>query len=297
MTAKKKTVAPPVARVLPLTQLRDDRNVRQVLGIEDGWLVESVRENGIVSPLVVEPAPDAPELYDVIQGKRRLAAARQAELTEAPVYVLDPARREAGLAYIEMLVENAEEGRKSLTDLEQADALFHAVEAGMAPAAAARRAGRSDDEVAHAVATARKVGERTRRALAEAEAYEWDLSELAVLAEFDDDEEAVTRLVEAHARGVFEHQATAERDAREAVQARQVVREECQATGVRLIESDEIEGEECAEFEILEYLWDKEGNQLTEEEHAGCPGHAVTWDPDSDTPDALLIGCITPDEY
>ncbi|MCX5206107.1 ParB/RepB/Spo0J family partition protein [Streptomyces sp. NBC_00237] len=297
MSTKKKITAPPVATVLPLLQLRDERNVRQVLGIEDGWLVDSVRENGIIVPLVVEPAPDAPEVFDVVQGKRRLAAARQAELTEAPVYVLDPARREVGLAYIEMLVENAEEGRKALTDLEQADALFLAIEAGMAPAAAARRAGRSDDDVAHAVATARKVSDRTRRTLAESDGYEWDLSVLAVLAEFDDDEEAVARLVDAHAKGTFEHQATAERDAREACQAREVVREECRANGVRLVESEEIQGEEFEEFEILEYLWDKAGDQLTEEGHAECPGHAVTWDDDSDTPDALLTGCIAPDEY
>ncbi|MFI5808689.1 ParB N-terminal domain-containing protein [Streptomyces sp. NPDC051561] len=287
---KKTAPAAPVARMtLPLTALRTEHNIRHHLQIGDGWLINSVRENGVISPLVVEPAADAPGVFDVIQGKRRLAAACAAELTEVPVYVVDPAQRTAGMQYIEMIVENAEEGRKSLSALEEADALFLATESGMTEAAVVRRSGRSAEQVAQSLTAARTVGDRTREALAESDAYELDLAVLSVLGEFDDDPDAVARLLDAHGKGLFEHQVTAERDAIEEREARNVVREELATAGIRLIEPEELE--EGVELEPLEFLWDKEGNPLTEDGHAACPGHAVSWEEVSDTPDELYAGC------
>ncbi|MEU8893671.1 ParB N-terminal domain-containing protein [Streptomyces sp. NPDC048442] len=292
---KKTAPAAPVARMtLPLTALRTEHNIRHHLQIDDGWLVNSVREIGVIAPLVVEPAADAPDVYDVIQGKRRLAAACAAELTEVPVYVVDPAQRTAGMQYIEMIVENAEEGRRPLSALEEADALFLAAEAGMTEAVVARRSGRSAEQVAQSLATARTVGDRTREALAESDAYELDLAVLSVLGEFDDDPDAVARLLDAHGKGLFQHQVTTERSAREERDARNVVRSELATVGIRLIEPEELEGP-GVELEPLEFLWDKEGNQLTEDCHATCPGHAVSWDEASDTPDELYAGCTDPE--
>lgn len=49
-------------------------------------LVESIKENGILIPLVVRPIADADE-YEVISGHRRLYAAQKAGLSELPVLI------------------------------------------------------------------------------------------------------------------------------------------------------------------------------------------------------------------
>ena len=54
-------------------------------------LVESIRENGIMSPLIVRPMDGAENEYEVVSGHRRLHAAQKAGITEVPalIYALD----------------------------------------------------------------------------------------------------------------------------------------------------------------------------------------------------------------
>ena len=54
-------------------------------------LVESIRENGIMSPLIVRPMDGAENEYEVVSGHRRLYAAEKAGITEVPalIYALD----------------------------------------------------------------------------------------------------------------------------------------------------------------------------------------------------------------
>ena len=54
-------------------------------------LVESIRENGIMSPLIVRPMDGAENEYEVVSGHRRLHAAEKAGITEVPalIYALD----------------------------------------------------------------------------------------------------------------------------------------------------------------------------------------------------------------
>lgn len=63
-------------------QIRDDA--------EMDALVESVRENGVLTPLIVRPIENTDE-YEVISGHRRLHAAQKAGITEIPalIYALD----------------------------------------------------------------------------------------------------------------------------------------------------------------------------------------------------------------
>ena len=63
-------------------QIRDDA--------EMDALVESVRENGVLTPLIVRPIENTDE-YEVISGHRRLHAAQKAGITEilALIYALD----------------------------------------------------------------------------------------------------------------------------------------------------------------------------------------------------------------
>lgn len=63
-------------------------------------LVESIRANGILIPLVVRPIADADE-YEVISGHRRLYAAQKAGLTELPVLIRALDRDSAAIAVVD----------------------------------------------------------------------------------------------------------------------------------------------------------------------------------------------------
>lgn len=54
-------------------------------------LSESVRENGVLSPLIVRSVENSNE-YEVISGHRRLYAAQKVSLTELPVLICAPDR-------------------------------------------------------------------------------------------------------------------------------------------------------------------------------------------------------------
>lgn len=73
-------------------QIRDDA--------EMDALVESVRENGVLTPLIVRPIENTDE-YEVISGHRRLHAAQKAGITEIPalIYALD--RDAAAIAVVD----------------------------------------------------------------------------------------------------------------------------------------------------------------------------------------------------
>ena len=57
-------------------------------------LAQSIREHGIVQPVVVRPAGKAGH-YEIIAGERRWRAAQRAGLTELPVIIRDVDDREA----------------------------------------------------------------------------------------------------------------------------------------------------------------------------------------------------------
>lgn len=79
-------------------------------------LVESVRDKGILQPILVRPHPLDPHAFEIIAGERRWRAAQRAQLHEVPVIVRDLTDKEA----LEVaLVENLQ--RQDLSPLEEAD--------------------------------------------------------------------------------------------------------------------------------------------------------------------------------
>ncbi|WP_127106374.1 ParB/RepB/Spo0J family partition protein [Pararhodobacter zhoushanensis] len=50
-------------------------------------LADSIREKGIVQPLVVRPAPNLPGIYEIVAGERRWRAAQLAQLADIPVLI------------------------------------------------------------------------------------------------------------------------------------------------------------------------------------------------------------------
>ena len=109
-------------------------------------LADSIREHGVVQPLLVSTSADE-GVYQLIAGERRLRAARLAGLGRVPVVVREAASHEM----LELaLVENLQ--RQDLSPLEEAQAYRRlAEEFGMTQEAIAGRVGRSRTAVANAM--------------------------------------------------------------------------------------------------------------------------------------------------
>ncbi|MEV7395052.1 ParB N-terminal domain-containing protein [Streptomyces sp. NPDC091215] len=292
------TTTPLQRATLRLGQIRvNPLNVRENLNLTDTFL-KSIAANGVKVPVVVIPLDDEGTAYELKMGHRRYAAARATKDTdeerdeiEVPAYVLDPALREAGEDFIDQLLENDDAYREGLTELEKADALFGAVDAGMKQTRVAQLTGRSRKDVTQAVRTAKSVGKRTRSALADAGTYDLDLEVLGVLGEFDDDPTAVDRLLEAYAKGRFDFQAQWERDDREERLARDRVRPQLEATGVRLAEDADTLPPTA---EPLTELDGPNGEPMSAKAHADCPGHVATWAVNPVEPGAVDYYCTDP---
>jgi ParB family chromosome partitioning protein len=79
-------------------------------------LVDSVRERGILQPLLVRQHPDDGSIFEIIAGERRWRAAQLAGLHQVPVVIRELSDREA----LEIaLIENIQ--RQDLTALEEAE--------------------------------------------------------------------------------------------------------------------------------------------------------------------------------
>ena len=79
-------------------------------------LIDSVRERGVIQPLIVRADPDAPGRYQIVAGERRWRAAQAARLHEVPA-VVQELSDDAALEIA--LIENIQ--RQDLTPLEEAE--------------------------------------------------------------------------------------------------------------------------------------------------------------------------------
>lgn len=115
---------------------------------DEGALAElaaSIREHGIIQPLIVTQDPDRDGRYWLIAGERRLRAAQLAELDDAPCIVRDATTQQL----LELaLVENVQ--RADLNPLEEAAAYQMLAERfALNQEAIAQRVGRSRSAVAN----------------------------------------------------------------------------------------------------------------------------------------------------
>lgn len=86
-------------------------------------LIASIRERGILQPLLVRPHPGQPGRYQIVAGERRWRAAQAIPLHEVPVLVRELADAEAAAA---ALVENLQ--RTDLNPIEEAEGLQRLIE-------------------------------------------------------------------------------------------------------------------------------------------------------------------------
>ncbi|GBD44074.1 Chromosome-partitioning protein ParB [bacterium HR40] len=113
-------------------------------------LAASIREHGVLQPLVVRPARGLAAGYEIVAGERRWRAAQRAGLADLPVVVRDLDDRQV----LELaLVENLQ--REDLSPLEEAEAYARLV----------RDFGRTQEEIAEAVGRSRSHIANTLRLL------------------------------------------------------------------------------------------------------------------------------------
>ncbi len=105
-------------RKLAIGSLRPNaRNPRRTFAATElDELAASLRERGIIQPIVVRPLRGVPDGYEIIAGERRWRAAQRAGLHEVPVVVIEATDAEALQLAI---IENVQ--RADLNPLEEAE--------------------------------------------------------------------------------------------------------------------------------------------------------------------------------
>ncbi len=64
-------------------------------------LTESIKERGIISPILIRQWENAPGEYDIIAGHRRVHAAKKAGLTSVPAFICNVSRDEAAIMVVD----------------------------------------------------------------------------------------------------------------------------------------------------------------------------------------------------
>jgi ParB family chromosome partitioning protein len=112
---------PKAARTLPVAFLRPNRfQPRKTFAADElHELSESIREKGILQPILVRPVAGQVDAFEIVAGERRWRAAQQAKLHDVPVVVREMNDAEA----LELaIVENVQ--RADLNAIEEA-AAYH----------------------------------------------------------------------------------------------------------------------------------------------------------------------------
>jgi ParB family transcriptional regulator, chromosome partitioning protein len=137
------------ARVVPIEAIRPSpfQPRRHFTEAELEALAQSIREKGILQPLLVRPIDDAATPYELVAGERRWRAAQRVGLHEVPATVREVADSDA----LEIaLVENLQ--REDLSPLDEAEAYSRlAREFGRSQANVAEAVGKSRSHVANMV--------------------------------------------------------------------------------------------------------------------------------------------------
>jgi ParB family chromosome partitioning protein len=135
------------AQIVPIEAIRPSpfQPRRRFAEAELDELAQSIREKGIVQPLLVRPIADAAADFELVAGERRWRAAQLVGLHEVPVVIRPLGDSEA----LEIaLVENLQ--REDLSPLEEADAYSRLTrEFGRSQAGLAEAVGKSRSHVAN----------------------------------------------------------------------------------------------------------------------------------------------------
>lgn len=134
-------------RRVPISFIRaNPRNPRRMFREEDlTELADSIRERGIIQPIVVRAVAGTADAYEIVAGERRWRAAQRAGVHDVPIHLVEVGDREA----LELaIIENVQ--RADLNPLEEALGYQELIEQfGYAQADLARIIGKSRSHVAN----------------------------------------------------------------------------------------------------------------------------------------------------
>jgi ParB family chromosome partitioning protein len=238
-------------------------NVRHDLVLDDEF-VASVEQHGVLEPVIIAMDSDGtPILY---YGQRRTAAAIKAGVPEIPC-IVRPSLLETGARILTQLDENDQ--RAPITEVERAAALFELSELGWSQKRIAKEARLKPAIVKTALAAAR-VSDAAKSAVGVS--VGWDLTEIAQLREFEDDEAALSALKEAKARRQFAQQISYLREDRENQRKRAELAAQLAEAGVKVLEERPAATDKA---KPVSRLYTRKGERIYEDAHASCPGHRV----------------------
>lgn len=267
-------------------ELLVDVNVREDLHLDPAF-VGSVKERGVLVPVV---AVQTSHGVRVRHGHRRTMAAVEAKLATIPVVVVSSDGDEVEQSEtVDRLIDQYSENthRAALSTREQASVMQQLSLLGLSPAQISRRTKTPKASVAAGI-----VAAESDAALAAADSYGLDLVQTAVVAEFADDPEDVEALLDAATYGQFDHTAQRIRDNRAASAAVDAKIEELRAAGVTVVERENAYGPDARQRPLHQLQSGHDSDkEMTEDEHASCPGHAVyvQYRSYGDPPDTLVV--------
>lgn len=227
----------------------------------DKDFVDSIRERGVLQPIVAYRGDDD-ELV-VVRGQRRILGAIEAGRPTVPVVVYD--RPDEADRLVDQLAEN--DHRTGLDTREHVAAFQQLSALGVPAGQIAKKTARPQAAVdaALVVAGSELASKATER-------YDFlTLDHAAALAEFQDDGEAVKRLVVSARDGGFDHQLQRLRDERDMAAEKARLTAELTESGLTVIDRPPYGHKK---IQALEYL--KVGKKnATAANHGKCPGHAA----------------------
>jgi ParB family chromosome partitioning protein len=259
-------------------------NVRRDLG-DLRPMARSIRETGVLVPLLVVPDGDG---HLVIFGHRRQAAAVLAECAEVPCIVRHDLEGDAA-QIAGMVIENIH--RAPLTAGEEAAAYEQLAGFGLSDSAIARETGTTRQHVTKA----RKVA-ASEIATAVADRYDLTLDQALVLAEFEDDRDAVKALTVTARQdpGRFPHLASRLRQDRETLVVYTAAVDALTEAGVTVVDRDTLR-RHAAAASLGDLTDTDDGTPIVPVGHVNCPGHvAVVTEHRPDAPDFY---CLDPDTH
>lgn len=251
----------PTLEMLDPTRLLVDLNIREAK--LDKEFLASIKDHGVIEPIVAVRTDEG--AVRVRHGHRRTLAAIEAGLDLVPVVVSGDEDNDEALRIARQWHENQHRAR--LTNVEEVQAVDQLSLLGLSAAAIAKRLRTPRKHVDSALAV--QGSELARAATARYDFF--TLEESAVIAEFEDDTEVVKALVAAAKQGDVQFQ--------RAVQTARENRE--RATGrAALVKSLTEDGVTVLDGRVdyrnrLDELVNGDGQPISAEAHAQCPGHAA----------------------
>lgn len=277
-------------------------NVRHDLGdLRD--LPRSIRALGVLEPLIITPATRDQDAHDqdqapgsawwILAGHRRHAAALAAETDMVPCIIrADLAGTVDTIAT--MWTENTQ--RRDLTATEAAAAVEQLALAGLTDTAIARTLGATRGQI-----TKQRTLAASDTAMATVDRYDLTLEQALIVADFDDDPDAVTQLVTCAVETPrrFDHLASQLRQRRDDAAAYAAKIGELHAQGLRVLSDTDARADE-GERVGLWLLTDDTATDgarapISPDDHAVCSGHVGVldhWDHDR-----ITWYCDQPDNH